>query len=100
MLEILGNRKISISREITKKFEEIYRGNIEEVIKETENVKGEIVIVLSGNNGKIDYQNISILEHINLYLLDGLEIKESIKQVAKDRKLTKNVVYKEYHQKR
>lgn len=100
MLEILGNRKISISREITKKFEEIYRGNIEEVIKETENVKGEIVIVLSGNNEKIDYQNISILEHINLYLLDGLEIKEAIKQVAKDRKLTKNVVYKEYHQKR
>lgn len=100
MLEILGNRKISISREITKKFEEIYRGNIEEVIKETVNVKGEIVIVLSGNNGKIDYQNISILEHINLYLLDGLEIKEAIKQVAKDRKLTKNVVYKEYHQKR
>lgn len=100
MLEILGNRKISISREITKKFEEIYRGNIEEVIKETENVKGEIVIVLSGNSEKIDYQNISILEHINLYLLDGLEIKEAIKQVAKDRKLTKNVVYKEYHQKR
>lgn len=99
MLEILGNRDICIAREITKKFEEIYRGKISDLIKETENVKGEIVIVVKGNKNKFDYSKISILEHINLYVLDGLEIKEAIKKVAKDRGVAKDVIYKKYHQK-
>ena len=46
---VLGNKKISISREISKKFEEIYRGTIEEVIPQMDNVKGELVIVVEGN---------------------------------------------------
>ena len=49
MLEILGNRKCSISREITKKFEEVYRGNLVDIIEQTKDVKGEIVIVVEGN---------------------------------------------------
>ncbi len=99
MLEILGDRNICIAREITKKFEEIYRGKISDLIIETENVKGEIVIVVAGNQNKFDYSKISILEHINLYLLDGLEVKEAIKKVAKDRGVAKDIIYKQYHQK-
>ena len=43
--EIFGNRKASIAREISKKYEEIIRGNIDQLIKETENIKGEMVII-------------------------------------------------------
>lgn len=99
MLEVLGNRQISISREISKKFEEIYRGNINDLISETKNVKGEIVIVVDGNKEKIDFESISILEHIQMYMQDGLSSKEAIKKVAKDRNLAKDVVYKNYHKK-
>lgn len=99
MLNILGNRNMCISREISKKFEEIYRGKISELIEQTLNVKGEIVIVVEGNKEKMNFENLTILEHIKLYMMDGMESKDAIKQVAKDRKLTKDIVYKEYHQK-
>ena len=49
ILEVLGNRKIAISREISKKFEEIYRGHIVDVIDEVKDAKGEFVIVVDGN---------------------------------------------------
>ena len=97
MLKILGNRNIAISREITKKFEEIYRGTISDVINELEVVKGEFVIVLEGNKDVNDFSNLSILEHVNLYIENGLDSKEAIKKVAHERKLNKNEVYREYH---
>lgn len=97
MLEIFGNRQIAISREISKKYEEIYRGNIEQVLLELENIKGEIVIVVSGNNEENNYQNLTIIEHVNLYIKEGLTNKESMKQVAKDRNISKSEVYREYH---
>lgn len=97
MLEILGNRNISISREITKKFEEVYRGTIEEVIEETKEIKGEIVIVVSGNKEEITYDDLTIEEHVNLYIKNGLNSKEAIKKVAEDRNLKKSDVYNVYH---
>lgn len=97
MLKILGNRNIAISREITKKFEEIYRGTISDVINELEVVKGEFVIVIEGNKDVNDFSNLSILEHIELYIKNGLDSKEAIKKVAHERKLNKNEVYREYH---
>lgn len=97
MLEILGNRNISISREITKKFEEVYRGTIKEIIEETKEIKGEIVIVVSGNNEEITYDDLSIQEHVNLYIKNGLNSKEAIKKVAEDRNLKKSDVYNVYH---
>lgn len=97
MLEILGNRTISISREITKKFEEVYRGTIEEVIEETKEIKGEIVIVVSGNKEEITYDDLSIVEHVNLYIQNGLNSKEAIKKVAEDRNAKKSDIYNEYH---
>lgn len=95
LLEIFGNRNISVSREISKKFEEIYRGNIEEVISEIKEPKGEFVIVVEGNNEIDNYNNISVLEHYKLYLKEGYNDKEAIKLVAKDRNIPKNVIYKD-----
>lgn len=97
MLEVFGNRNISISREISKKFEEIYRGTIESVKEQMLEIKGEIVIVVSGNNEKTTFDNLTIIEHVNLYIKEGMTSKDAIKKVAIDREMNKNEVYKEYH---
>lgn len=95
--ETLGNRQASISREISKKYEEIIRGKLEYLIKEVENIKGEIVIVIDGNKEKKEYENISVIEHINLYIEDGMTSKEAIKKVAQERGKPKSEIYNEYH---
>ncbi len=97
MIEIFGSRKISISREITKKFEEIYRGNIEKVKEEIKNAKGEMVIIVEGNHEQKNYESLSILDHVNIYLTQGHPPKEAIKKVAKDRNMKTNEVYNIYH---
>lgn len=97
MLEVFGNRQISISREITKKFEEIYRGTIKEVMEETKEIKGEIVIVVSGNKEEIAFDDISIIEHVNMYIKNGMNSKEAIKKTAEDRNMKKSDIYNEYH---
>ena len=97
ILEVLGNRNCSISREITKKFEEIYRGPVKEVIEQFCTTKGEFVIVLEGNKNVNQFSNLSIIEHVNLYIKEGLATKEAIKKVAKERQINKNEVYSEYH---
>lgn len=94
---VLGNRKASISREISKKFEEIYRGTIEELLEQTLEIKGEMVLIVSGNNDENSYDHLTIIEHVNLYIKEGLSSKEAIKKVANDRNINKNEVYKEYH---
>lgn len=99
MKEVLGNRKICISREISKKFEEIYRDNIENIREQVKDAKGEFVIVVDGNYEEKTYDNISIIEHVNLYIKEGYDINESTKKVAKERKMTKSEVYNEYHKK-
>ena len=97
ILEVLGNRNCSISREITKKFEEIYRGPVKEVIEQFCTTKGEFVIVLEGNKNVNQFSNLSIIEHVNLYIKEGIATKEAIKKVAKERQINKNEVYSEYH---
>ena len=94
---ILGNRQISISREISKKFEEVYRGTVDDVLKELEDVKGELVIVVDGNHEEKTYDNLTIIEHVNLYIKEGYKTMDAIKLVAKERNLNKNEVYNEYH---
>ena len=95
---ILGNnRKISISREITKKYEEIYRGTIVQLIEEQNNYKGELVIVVEGNKNTTEYKNLTIEDHINLYIEDGKSSMDAIKIVAKERGLKKSEVYDIYH---
>jgi len=93
ILTILGNREISISREISKKYEEIYRGPIENVIKEINDPKGEFVIVVEGSKEEYKYQDISISVHLELYKKQGYSEKEAMKMVAKDRNISKSDVY-------
>lgn len=97
MFNILGNRKVCISREISKKFEEIYRDNLDNIIDKVRDAKGEFVIVIDGNYEEKKYDNLSIVEHVNLYLREGYDVKEAIKMVSKERNIQKSEVYNEYH---
>ena len=94
LYQIFGNRMVSISREISKKYEEVYRGNLGDIIKEI-NPKGEYVIVIEGNKEEVDYSDISIKEQVNLYIEEGYSEKDAIKMVAKLRNVNKNEIYKE-----
>jgi len=98
MGNILGNnRKMSISREITKKYEEIYRGTIQELIEQNNEYKGELVIVVEGNKTTTEFKTLTIEEHINLYIEDGKSSMDAIKIVAKERGMKKSEVYDIYH---
>ncbi len=96
MLEVLGDRNISISREISKIHEEVVRGSISSCIELLQVIKGEFVIVVEGNTEEISYDNISIYDHVKLYLEDGIKEMDAIKKVAKERKVAKSIIYKEY----
>lgn len=96
MLEIFGDREISISREISKKFESIYRGNISDVINDFDNIKGEFVIVVAGYTGT-DNGDLSIVDRVNLYISNGMDKMGAIKMVAKDKNISKSEVYSIYH---
>ena len=97
MLDILGDRSVSISREISKIHEEIFRDKISNVISEVDTMKGEFVIVVEGNKDVEDYSELSVFDHIQLYLDDGMSEKDAIKLVAKERNVAKSIIYKEYH---
>ena len=97
--DIFGNRKISVAREISKLHEEIYRGKVGEVIKEisSEEIRGEFVVVVQGNDEEISFDDLSIKEHVKMYMEEGLSEKEALKKVAKDRNTSKSEIYKIYH---
>ncbi|MDD3392057.1 MAG: 16S rRNA (cytidine(1402)-2'-O)-methyltransferase [Bacilli bacterium] len=97
IIEIMGNRNISISREISKKYEEIYRGKIEELFDTDFNIKGEFVVVIEGQKKVNNYSNLTVIEHVNLYLKEGKSSKEAIKLTAKDRNVNKTEIYNIYH---
>lgn len=97
MLEIFGDRNITISREISKLYEEITRDKISNVLDVVDNMRGEFVLVVEGNKDVVDYSSMSVLEHIQIYLEDGMSEKDAIKVVAKERGIAKSVIYKEYH---
>lgn len=101
MYEILGNRSIALCREITKKHEEILRGTITEIMEVVDNLKGEMVIVVSGNDNVIEEAIFeqTIIEHVDEYVAKGMTVKDAIKEVAKIRNVKKNEVYATYHQK-
>lgn len=97
LFEVFGNRKIALCREISKKYEEAIRGTITDVLEVVDSIKGEMVVVVEGNLEQEDYSSMTILEHIRLYLEDGMSEKEAIKKVAVERDIPKSIVYKEYH---
>lgn len=95
ILDIFGDRNMSISREISKKYETIYRDKISNLIDNIE-LKGEFVITVEGNSELVDYSNLDIVEHVQLYL-DDLSEMDAIKRVAKERGVSKSEIYKKYH---
>ena len=97
MLQVFGNRKITIHREISKLHEEICRGTIQELIPIVSKLKGEFVLVVDGNDDVVDYSSMSVLVHVRLYLDDWMGEKDAIKLVAKERGVAKSIIYKEYH---
>ncbi len=104
MYKVLGNRHLSISRELTKKFEEYQRGTLEEAIQwcETGTIKGEFCIVVEGcHTEEVKdewWEPISMQQHVEHYVGLGMTSKEAIKQVALERNVQKRLVYAEYHQ--
>lgn len=108
ILEVLGDRKIVLCRELTKKFEEFLRGTVSDAIDwaTNEEVRGEFVVVLEGaseedvkNNEECWWQELSINQHVDWYINEKNEkSKDAIKLVAKDRSLNKRDVYAEYHE--
>lgn len=97
MRKIFGNRHISLSREISKLYEEIYRGTIDEVLENFDKLKGEFVLIVEGNTEQVDFSDIDIISHVKLYLDDGLSEMDAFKKVAKERGISKSIVYKEYN---
>lgn len=98
ILEIFGDRDVSLSREISKKFESVYRGSISCLLPTLENIKGEFVVVVSGFKNDVgDYEELTITEQVEFYINNGMASMEAVKTVAKERGMKKNDVYAEYH---
>lgn len=101
MLKVLGNRRIAVNREITKKYQEIIREDIETVINifNEKEVKGEFVLIVEGFKGEKTVQNsyddLTEREYVVTLMENGMDKKDAIKAVCKDRKLKKDVVYKQ-----
>lgn len=101
--ESLGNRKIAICRELTKLHETILRGTVDDCIEHYEEnmPRGEYVIVISGKSReeiieekKMQWEELTVEDHIRKFINDGKDKKEAIKLVAKERGLHKSEVYK------
>ena len=97
MLEVFGDRNIAICRELSKIHEEICRDKISNVIPLVDSMKGEFVIVVEGNKDIVDYSNLDVVEHVKMYVDDGMSEKDAVKLVAKERGVAKSIIYNEYH---
>ena len=97
ILEILGDRKITLARELTKKFEEYTRGKVSEVISSlNEFSKGEFVIVVEGNKEEKVVSEEEILNEVKYLMEKGEKSKTAIEKVASSCGLKKNYVYDLY----
>lgn len=94
---VLGNREISLSRELTKRHEEIIRGTVKEVIENIDTIKGEFVICIDRDRTEknIDYDALN--QQINKRIESGDSPSRAISQVAKEAGVSKNSVYDYYH---
>ncbi|MCI8429496.1 MAG: 16S rRNA (cytidine(1402)-2'-O)-methyltransferase [Lachnospiraceae bacterium] len=102
LLERLGDRRMSICRELTKRYETVFETTLAEacVFYENQEPKGEYVLVLEGRQRleliqkrQQDFQKISLLDHMQLYEEQGMDRKAAMKQVAKDRGVSKREIY-------
>lgn len=102
LLDVLGNRKMTLCRELTKKHETAFASTIEEILKfyETQEPKGECVLVIEGKSRaelvkeeRARWEEMTIEEHMEVYLSRGMDKKEAMKAVAKDRGVSKRDIY-------
>ena len=102
LLEALGDRRVTVCRELTKKHEIALLTTLQEAITfyEEEGVKGECVLVLEGVSAEAlekekqdSFLELSIEEHMERYLAQGMDKKEAMKAVAADRGISKRDVY-------
>ena len=97
--QIVENRKIVLARELTKIHEEFIRGNIDEVISKTDSLKGEMIILIEGTI-KEERENplneLTLDEHYEFYKNQGLDKKDIIKNISKDRGVNKNEIYMQF----
>ena len=96
--ELYTNRNIVLARELTKKHEEYLRGKPKELLEVAETLKGEMVLIIEGNQNPetdelIELNDLSIEEHYNYYLEKGMTSKDAMKQVSLDRHISKKEVY-------
>lgn len=103
IIEVLGGeRKASLSREITKIHEETTRDTLDKIYdKYKDGIKGEIVLIISGvseeekkKKENMRWDNLTLKEHIDMYINMGFDEKEAMKKVASDRNINKREVYK------
>ncbi len=106
LYEALGERRITLCRELTKKFETIFPTTLEQVLEyyKTEEPRGEYVLVLEGKSLEekrqeeiSSWENMSIEEHMTYYENQGMDEKAAMKQVAKDRGVGKREIYQYLH---
>ena len=104
LLENLGNRRITVCRELTKKYETAFATTLEEALSyyEANEPKGECVLVLEGKSRAelrqeevAKWEEMSIQEHMDYYLNQGIDKKEAMKKVAKDRGIGKRDEYQQ-----
>lgn len=100
--EVLGDRRITVCRELTKKFEEMRRCRLSDAVSyyETQEPRGEFVLVIEGKSReeirreeKENWENTTLKEHMAVYESQGMNRKEAMKAVAKDRGISKRDVY-------
>lgn len=98
MLSVFGSREVVLARELTKQFEEFIRGSIEEVLAYEDNIKGEMVLLVSGyQEEEKSIDDIDINEEVNKMINTlGYKAKEAIKEVSLMYNLDKHEVYKDY----
>ena len=103
LYDILGDRFIVLSRELTKHYEEYIRGNISEIIPILEEIKGEMVIIIEGKKSDelVDKLNeMSLKDHYEFYLKELNDPKLAYKKVAEDLGISKSRVYNELNKNR
>ena len=102
LLDTLGNRRMTLCRELTKKHETAFASTIEDILKyyETQEPKGECVLVLEGRSRqelveeeRARWEEMTIPEHMEVYLAQGMDKKDAMKAVAKDRGVSKRDIY-------
>ena len=96
----VADRNIVVARELTKIHEEFVRGKINDIIEKIDNPKGEYIIIIDSNEekdeGENELNNLSLEEHYKYYEDKGMNKKEIIKQIAKDRNVSKNEIYMKF----